>query len=473
MQTILSWRTSSIHRVCKWFSSPMELNYIELLEALLLGSKEGRTSHVWRREDASVIDPTSGNSLLHFVIYNDMVQEAGLLLTVGANLDVKNLNGETPLHWAAKKNSLKCAAFLIDKGADLNAIDNSGSSPVQCATDAGNADIVAVLLLNPNCRADTEDNDGFTALMIARKRLLTATVKNRNSFLAIIAFLQRQDMAPTTRKIIRIQRPWSASPNTSSRGVTKLHHNDHTESTPNFLVRRIEYDLNKTQRLSSPSLSPKRRLSSPSIVHNRRERRQRSKEYDVTTETDVLGTSNIINLIDLIGTSELRGDSSLNITPDLLSTDLNLLPISHQSTYCKLQNRFIAPAAPLLPPTFGELPITPKKAIFCIRNKARKSLSVEKIPLIGLETKSATETVPIFLQIDIQSPCLRNYWDCLIIVEHCWDCDSHNQSLRHQEHRYNTQADICIEVIAGLLLKYNLPVRYFACKVREMKCYCV
>ena len=462
----------------------MELNYTELLEVLLLGSKESRTSHLWTQEDASVTDPASGNSLLHLVVYDDMVQEAGLLLSVGANLDVTNVNGETPLHWAAKRNSLKCAAFLIDKGADLNAIDNSGSSPVQCAADTGNADIVAVLLLNPDCRANTEDNDGFTALMIAKKRLLTATVKNRNSFLAIIAFLQRQDVAPIIRKINRNQRPWSGNPNTSGCAITKSRQSDHTKSSPNFLVRRIEYDVNKTQCLSSPSLPLKRRLSSPPMAYSRGERRQWAIESDIKSDADVLGTSVIMESTDLILTSELVGtpglmsacdtigDSPLIVTPDLLPPDLYLLPIPHQLTsggaplFSEVRNRLILPGAPLQPSSFGGLPNTPKKAIFCIRNQARKPSSAEKIPQIGLIV--ATETSPIFLQINIQSPCLGNYLDCLIIVEHCWDCESHSQSLRHQEHRYNTQANICIETIAGLLLEYNLPVRYFALKVREM-----
>jgi len=51
------------------------------------------------------------------------------------DVNVKNGKGLTALHYAAGAGHKEIAEFLISKGADLNVRDNSGSSPLHNATD--------------------------------------------------------------------------------------------------------------------------------------------------------------------------------------------------------------------------------------------------------------------------------------------------------------------------------------------------
>ena len=50
------------------------------------------------------------------------LEQVKQLVESGADLEVKNENGQTPLFIAVKQNNLELATFLMEKGADLNAI---------------------------------------------------------------------------------------------------------------------------------------------------------------------------------------------------------------------------------------------------------------------------------------------------------------------------------------------------------------
>lgn len=48
--------------------------------------------------------------------------------------------------------------LLIEVGADLNVQDNDGSTALMCATEHGHADVVRLLLSNPDCDPNISDN---------------------------------------------------------------------------------------------------------------------------------------------------------------------------------------------------------------------------------------------------------------------------------------------------------------------------
>ena len=48
--------------------------------------------------------------------------------------------------------------LLLDCGADINSQDDDGSTALMCACEHGHADIVKVLLNQPECNASLVDN---------------------------------------------------------------------------------------------------------------------------------------------------------------------------------------------------------------------------------------------------------------------------------------------------------------------------
>ena len=73
---------------------------------------------------------------------DDMIE---LLLSKGADPNVRGPNGETPLGLAAK-NSLKAVQMLVDKGAEVNASDDSGFTALHWAKEKGQEEVVKFLL---------------------------------------------------------------------------------------------------------------------------------------------------------------------------------------------------------------------------------------------------------------------------------------------------------------------------------------
>jgi ankyrin repeat protein len=124
----------------------MDYFFLKLLEDLFSSPP---SSSPELEQNVNVKDVVSGNSLLHICAAKNMVSQVSLLLSLQADPNVTNNNGEIPLHWAVKLNSLRSAVLLIDSRSDVNAVDSSGSSPLHLASENGLPEMVAVLILSP------------------------------------------------------------------------------------------------------------------------------------------------------------------------------------------------------------------------------------------------------------------------------------------------------------------------------------
>ena len=88
---------------------------------------------------ASLNSPCSSNSVLGFVCAetedHESLQVLELLLSCGADPNIKNSNGETPLHLFASAGSVQACSILLDKGARLDSRNHKGQGPIDMCPD--------------------------------------------------------------------------------------------------------------------------------------------------------------------------------------------------------------------------------------------------------------------------------------------------------------------------------------------------
>lgn len=107
-----------------------------------------------------------GMTALHWAIYNDDAEMAGLLVRSRANVNATNRYGVAPLFLAATNGNANLVKLLLDAGANANASLPGGETVLMTAARAGGLEAVKTLLArgaNPNARERREQ----TALMWA------------------------------------------------------------------------------------------------------------------------------------------------------------------------------------------------------------------------------------------------------------------------------------------------------------------
>jgi uncharacterized protein len=107
-----------------------------------------------------------GMTALHWAVYNDDAEMAGLLVRARANVNATNRYGVAPLFLASTNGNANLVKLLLDAGANANASLAGGETVLMTAARAGNLEAVKALLArgaNPNARERREQ----TALMWA------------------------------------------------------------------------------------------------------------------------------------------------------------------------------------------------------------------------------------------------------------------------------------------------------------------
>jgi len=94
------------------------------------------------------------------------VEQLELLISRGANVNVKDQKGMTPLHLAAKEGHEDIAEILISKGANINAIYGEWGVPLHLAAREGHAE-VAELLIDKGTDVNAHGPYGHTSLQYA------------------------------------------------------------------------------------------------------------------------------------------------------------------------------------------------------------------------------------------------------------------------------------------------------------------
>lgn len=130
-------------------TSPLHLasryNHVDTCKVLLRAgiSKDSKTK----------VDRTP----LHFAVYQGNVEIVELLLSSKCEVDARDMLKMTALHWAVEKRHDKIVEMLLQHGADPNAESKFGKSPITIASEAGQVDLVRILMLANQMRAASRE----------------------------------------------------------------------------------------------------------------------------------------------------------------------------------------------------------------------------------------------------------------------------------------------------------------------------
>lgn len=105
------------------------------------------------------------NTLLHVMAEKGAVKFVELLIEKGADVNVKNSNGDTPLHLAAKNGHTNCVVLLHKRGSNCVAKNSNGDTPFHLA--AKNGHIGGVIYFTTPLLPVDKNNDYFSPLTLA------------------------------------------------------------------------------------------------------------------------------------------------------------------------------------------------------------------------------------------------------------------------------------------------------------------
>jgi uncharacterized protein len=107
-----------------------------------------------------------GNTPLHAAAQMGSTQAVQTLLDLGADVDPVNDERETPLHKAIKRGSEMKVKLLLEHKAQPNAVNNRGDSPLHIAVSE-NSELVEILI-RAGAEVNLPDKNGKTPLALVR-----------------------------------------------------------------------------------------------------------------------------------------------------------------------------------------------------------------------------------------------------------------------------------------------------------------
>ena len=159
-------------------AGPLGFSYapatMSLWDAVGEGNIAQVKAHLYRKADINSKD-VDGQTPLHVAARVDHVEMAKLLLAHGANVNEKDTQGKTPLFAAARKGSREMVELLVAHGADINARNNDGWTPLHLVACFAQEAAVE-LLIGKGADVNAKDKSGRTAreVAIGRKNSVVA-----------------------------------------------------------------------------------------------------------------------------------------------------------------------------------------------------------------------------------------------------------------------------------------------------------
>ncbi|GIK15190.1 MAG: hypothetical protein BroJett003_01540 [Planctomycetota bacterium] len=133
---------------------------------------------------------------LHQAVYGDSA-EVRALISGGANVNARDIDGDTPLHSAAHSGNRSAIEILIHAGANVNAADRNRNTPLHYAA-SGDAEVIRTLL-KLGAKPDVQNVNGITPLHWAA---FSGNVKGVKALLAAGATCDKRDVRQRTPEAV-------------------------------------------------------------------------------------------------------------------------------------------------------------------------------------------------------------------------------------------------------------------------------
>lgn len=194
-------------------------------------------------EEPAPEDPSD----IFVAIHNNNMEQFDHLMAnqLGAVLNVRLGNNDTPLHRAVLADRMEMAYALLKNGADVNAINSTGWAPLHYAVTTNSLDCIRLLLeanANPNVEAK-----GWTPLLLAARFGFTDAAKllldhgADASSLRTAANIARkeghEDMAAWLQSLAPASQPGTASTAAGTDGIT-----DPNAPDPSTFRQWVDFD---------------------------------------------------------------------------------------------------------------------------------------------------------------------------------------------------------------------------------------
>lgn len=143
-----------------------------------------------------------GSTQLMRAVASGSLEEAALLLRIGADVDRKNGQGRTALFAAVEAGRLEAVRLLLDRNCDVEVMDAEHATALMLAASHGHADIVKVLI-GADVSLEVETENGNTALSKVADRGRENVVKLLVDAGARTEVVDRDGLTPLFRAVCR------------------------------------------------------------------------------------------------------------------------------------------------------------------------------------------------------------------------------------------------------------------------------
>ncbi|MEK6235870.1 MAG: ankyrin repeat domain-containing protein, partial [Planctomycetales bacterium] len=118
----------------------------DLSNAVKLGQRE-RVAEMLAKNPKSVHEKGRFSLRpIHFAAQTGMNDLVELLLSKGANVNVRDFSRSTPIWYAARENQLSTLELLVSRGGRVNVTNRKGSTPLSISCDRAGVDVVRFLI---------------------------------------------------------------------------------------------------------------------------------------------------------------------------------------------------------------------------------------------------------------------------------------------------------------------------------------
>ncbi|MBU1101462.1 MAG: ankyrin repeat domain-containing protein [Bacteroidetes bacterium] len=138
----------------------------ELINAVRQGNLQEAKS-ILENDPAKITDAMDGNrTAFHIACDAGNLDIVKFLVENNADIQAKDVDGDTPLHWAAFRGRDEIAAYLLEIGAEINAVNLSQNTPLVYAVNNRRSSTID-LLLNNGAEVNTDPENGGISMISA------------------------------------------------------------------------------------------------------------------------------------------------------------------------------------------------------------------------------------------------------------------------------------------------------------------